>query len=228
MSTSGSYDFSMTRNDVIRTALGYLGNTTVQAAEYEDASTQLNMLLKHWAATKGFKLWKREEIELTLIPGTQSYALGPDGTPAIQRPLEISNVRYVVGNTETPVQLCSLQEYKELTDKTTQGVIVQAHYQPTLTNGTLYVWPTGDVETDTLKFTSRTQVQDMDEPLDDFDFPQEWYLAITWNLAKQLSTGYGVDPQTKAEVRENAATYLAEIEWSDQEHTSLFFQPEYR
>lgn len=226
MSTSGSYDFSMNRNAVIRTALGYLGNTSVQADEYEDASTQLNMLLKHWAATKSFKLWKRVEVELTLTPGTQSYSLGP--ATSIQRPLEIMNVRYVSNGSEIPVRQCSLSDYMDLTDKTTQGNIVQVHYQPTLTNGTLYVWPTTDSATDTLKFTSRIQIEDMDALGDDFDFPPEWYLAITWNLAKQLMIGYGVDPQTKADIRATAEQTLFEVESADQEFTSLFFEPEHR
>lgn len=228
MSTSGSYDFSMNRNAVIRAAFGYLGIQTLQPSEYDDASTALNMLLKHWAAAKEFKLWKLAEVTLVLTPGTQSYSLGPAGDPAIQRPLEISNVRYVTADGETPVMMCSRQEYMDLTDKTTQGHIVQVHYQPTLTNGTLYVWPTGDSASDTLKFTARSQIQDMDALGDDFDMPQEWYLALTWNLAKQLMTGYGVDPATKAEVRQNAADFLAEVEWTDQERTSVFFEPGYR
>lgn len=302
MATSNSYDFSMTRNDVIAAALRKCGVRSISNTDYANASTSLNMMIKHWI-TRGFELWALKEVVLFLVPGTQSYTVGPSGgnaaytfvettvatayvsgttllvssttgmavsdnigveldggtmewktisaipvagqitlssglsgaaavgntvytyTSKPQRPVEISNIRHYINDRETPITPSSRSEYLALTNKTTQGMPVNVYYQPTLTNGTVYVWPTASDAADTLKFTAKIQLQDMDSASDDFDFPQEWYRAIVWNLAAEIMGEYGLPPEDKAEIRANAEMFLDDCLNFDGENTSVFFSP---
>lgn len=300
MATSGSIDWSLTRNNLIRAALNKLGNTSTNADEYEDVARDLDAMLKHWQ-TQGFKLWKRAEATMFLQKSSQSYSLGASGhatesyvsaevgtayasgttlvldsttgltasdyigveldtgslewktissidsatdvtlssalsgaaaagntvyvyTTKIQRPLQIENVRLVYpdGN-EIPIRMVSLKEYMELPDKSNSGAVVQVHYKPTTTNGTLYVWPTTDTVDNVLKFIYLKTIEDMDAAANDLDLPQEWHRAIIWNLASELITTYGVPEPDASRIEARAMQYLDEVTMWDSEDTSVQF-----
>lgn len=82
MSTSGSYDFSTNRDQLLKDVLIDLGvvgqEDTPSAAINEHAARQLQMMLKAWQA-KGLRLWKNKQATLLLQQGTRTYNLGPTG-----------------------------------------------------------------------------------------------------------------------------------------------------
>jgi hypothetical protein len=57
--------------------------------------------------------------------------------------------------------------------------------------GTLYVWPAPDSTAGTIKFTYRRRIMDMDASSNNFDLPQEWYMALVYGLAESLIPIYG-------------------------------------
>ena len=79
MAVSGSKDFSLTRSDIINAALRKIGVYDEQeapsASDNQNASLQLNMMVKEWVI-RGVDLWLRQEVTLFLQPDQQSYALG--------------------------------------------------------------------------------------------------------------------------------------------------------
>ena len=85
MATSSSYNHSVSATNIITDALFKVG----AAAEGEDipseqtSSTlrQLNSLVK-FIVTKGRNLWRRDEVNVFLIPSTARYLLGPAATDA--------------------------------------------------------------------------------------------------------------------------------------------------
>jgi hypothetical protein len=87
MSTSGTYSFTVTRDDIIRDAMlniGRLGQTeTPTAQEVTDCSRKLNMMVKQWMAqydfAPGLKMWSRFHQDLFLSSSKYQYALGPTG-----------------------------------------------------------------------------------------------------------------------------------------------------
>jgi hypothetical protein len=83
MALSGSKDFTVTRDDIIETALKKIGaydsGESVPAAELADAATALNLILKEWSA-EGVSIALREQAILILNYQTQKYALGNIGT----------------------------------------------------------------------------------------------------------------------------------------------------
>jgi hypothetical protein len=82
MATSGSTDYTIDRDAIIRQALLNLRKTdprvTVATQDTTDCAIALNLMIKAWQ-TDGTLLWLNEEVCLHLEYGKQFYALGPSG-----------------------------------------------------------------------------------------------------------------------------------------------------
>lgn len=86
-STSGSYTFSVTRDQIIRQAMLDIGalaegeNPTAQ--ETTDCAFKLNMLAKQWMGNTdfapGLKIWTRKRADLFLQPNQYVYQVGQTG-----------------------------------------------------------------------------------------------------------------------------------------------------
>jgi hypothetical protein len=82
MALSGSYDWSVNRDEVVRLALKKCGlirvGEEVSAEAHEDAVTALNALLKSWQ-NRQIGMWLNRECMLWLDLSSQYYDLGPSG-----------------------------------------------------------------------------------------------------------------------------------------------------
>lgn len=231
MSTSGSIDFSQTTTEIIKDAL-----LLVNAVEDEETPSDshiaitkraLNRLAKAWMK-RGLKSWLQQEGELYLANGQTSYTIGASGDLDIDRPLDIYAARWVSGDEETPVLPFSRTEYFNQVNKTIEGKPVRYYYDPQLTQGVLYLWPTPDDSQDTLKFSYRTPVEDFDSVSNDPHFPQEWLHALVLNLATQVFHLGAVDAQRRMEIRTEAMQALMDAEFHDNDDSSVYLVPEYR
>jgi len=83
MATSGSKNFSLTRNDIINAALRKIGEydkgETPSGPETADASEALNVLVNELAGVHGADIFLRTELTLFLQKGQAKYLLGPSG-----------------------------------------------------------------------------------------------------------------------------------------------------
>ena len=87
MTTSGTYSFSVSRDDIIGEAMrnvGALGESeTATAQEVTDCARKLNMLVKQYMQNQdfapGLKMWQRQRADLFLSSTKGVYALGPSG-----------------------------------------------------------------------------------------------------------------------------------------------------
>ena len=85
MSTSGSYDFSMTAANVIQSAYedtGYVvPGGTVDTASVTMALSRLNQIVKQWQGKAdhfpGLKVWTRQRLTLFPVSGQARYLVGP-------------------------------------------------------------------------------------------------------------------------------------------------------
>ena len=88
MTTSGTYSFTVTRDDIIRQALltiGKLDGVEVPEAEdKQDCARMLNMMCKQWMGkadfSPGLKVWTRRQGHLFLSNATGVYTVGPGAT----------------------------------------------------------------------------------------------------------------------------------------------------
>lgn len=232
MATSGSYDFTLTRDELIQASLRLLGvghrGESVPADEINDASQALNIMLKAWQAD-GLQLWKREEKSITLTASKRVYTLGPSGDIVMQRPLRILEaVRRDSSNIDVPLNRLSKEEYWRLSDKYSEGTPVSYHYDPQLTNGEFTLWQVPSTLTAaeyTVEIVYHLPFEDLDSTTNNFDCPVEWFQAIKFGLAVDLAPEYGIDlPQQYRLQKQFDSSYEKALSW-DVEDTSIYFQP---
>ena len=225
MATSGSIDYSTSKNDIITEALqlvGVLGEgQSPSSDQLADCSRTLNMMTKAWQA-EGFNLFTLATQTVDLVASTATYTLSP-------RPMQILNavIRNTSGN-DIPLEQITRREYVELNDKDAEGAPTLFYYDPQVgTGNTFTVWPVpSDTEYDVVIWYHRT-LEDFDGGDDEPDFPQEWYMALTYGLAVHLTDKYGT-PVMLADRLRIKADELKEAAWGfDAEHT-IYFQPDWR
>lgn len=79
MATTGTNSFTVTRNDILESALRTLGvigiGETPQTEDYTNCSQALNIMIKSWAK-KGWPLWTVETIVVPMVEGIRIYPIG--------------------------------------------------------------------------------------------------------------------------------------------------------
>jgi len=182
----------------------------------------------HWTTVNGAPAG----TTITLTTGVDDDAA--DGavvytyTSKANRPMGLVNA--VLRDKDTndiPIFILDRADYVNLTNKTTDGSVLSIYYDPQVTTGKLFVWPeTDDTSTYLVLWVQRT-LEDFDAAGNDADFPQEWYLALSYNLAKLLLPKYGADKLRAQLILTGAASFLAEAESYDTE-SYMKFEPDRR
>ena len=87
MTTSGTFTFTVSRDDIVREAMmniGKLGATDILGPQdILDCSRKLNLMVKQWMGTTdmapGLKVWTRQHCDLFLSSTHFQYGIGPSG-----------------------------------------------------------------------------------------------------------------------------------------------------
>lgn len=146
---------------------------------------------------------------------------------SIHRPLRILHASLRdPQNQDIEVDIIPLKTYLSYTDKATDGLPLQAAYNPTLDNGTLYVWGTGKQQGYKYIILYSKTFDDTDNATDTLEFPQEWLEAITYGLAARLSDIFKLPLNERGYLWNRAANMKAELNGFDRENTSIFIQPD--
>ena len=92
----------------------------------------------------------------------------------------------------------------------------------------MYLWQTPDAEaaTGTVHLIMQRQATELINLTDDLDFPQEWFIALHWGLADEISTGMPKAVQDRCERR--AKELFEALEAWDVEDASTMFTPDSR
>jgi len=199
--TSGSTDFSVTRDDIIKRALRLIGvlaqGETPTTDQTSEAAHALNGLVKAWQAD-GMPLWALKSYSVPLTATVASYRIGLGQVIPTPKPLKIIQAynHSVTSNVDIPMRILTKQEYNMLGNKTSAGNPIQIYYDPQVSYGDLYVFPvpsTVEQAANTITLVYQRPFEDFDASTDTPDFPQEWYDAIAYGLATRLAPEYGVD-----------------------------------
>jgi len=228
MPTSGNSTFNLNRDSIVRRALRMVGAFTStdspRPEQSADAIQILNTMLKTWSV-EGF-LWLRQFINITLVAGQNNYLLGPGSVVPIDRPIHVFNVnRKSSSGNEIPMIQLTRSDWMLIPNKTTQSTPVQFFYDAQTTNGALYVWPCPQVgTTDTLVLDADRQIDIMDDNLNDFDFPPQWYDAIVYSLAIRLAPEYGMPLGERAQLQKEASAFMLSVVTDDRDLGSIHFE----
>lgn len=145
-------------------------------------------------------------------------------TTKIARPLRIITTRRFdpVALQEVPLWMMARLDYRDLPNKYTTGIINATFYDPQLNDGVIWVWTNPQNAYYVVKFTWMRQLQDFDTANNTPDFPQEWFNALTWNLAREMMTEYGCPEQRGNRIERMAAQYLDLAMGFDKEPESIY------
>jgi hypothetical protein len=223
MTSSGSSDFTTTESSIIQDAFllasVYDPEETLPAANYNIARRMLNMICKTLAVTTN--LWVTKDTAHTLTPGTQSYTVGTGLNISIARPGRLEAARRTASGVDIPLGVVSRQEYMDTPNKSLQAPPLIAYYDPQVSSGVLYVWPTGSTGNTSVTLTFQRYIEDFDVQGNTPDLPPEWHLALVYQLALMLAQSYmGKIPQ---ELKTQADMILAAVSQNDEENMSMRF-----
>ena len=121
----------------------------------------------------------------------------------------------------------SQQEYNMLGNKTSQGRPVQFYYESLLSTGNLYVFPVPDsaaASGGSVYILYQSPVSDFDGASDEPDFPQEFFRALKFGLANDLSFEYGYPTRDRQDLEKRAELYKQQAFAFNQEEESFNFQ----
>lgn len=124
---------------------------------------------------------------------------------------------------DTPLIQVARQDYNQFSPKTQVGLPNQYWYDPKLGTGILTVYNAPSDYTRTFLGIVQTPIQDMVTSTDNFDLPQEWFQAIKWGLADELSLEYGCPPDVRGEVAAKAAKFLEDCFDFSVDEASVYF-----
>lgn len=146
----------------------------------------------------------------------------------IIRPLRVVSTRRYAFASAIDTQMIAMSriDYRNQPNKTALGVPTMTFYDPkggTNTMGRLHVWPAPADVTSAVKMTWWRPVQDFTSAANTPDLPQEWGLALIWNLAKEMGPEFDVTPNRWAMIKEMAAGHLDNVSGWDREPESYLF-----
>jgi hypothetical protein len=184
-------------------------------------------MIKSWSK-KGLPLWVTQDLSIPMVSGTLSYMLGPTATGTgsiiMSRPLKVIDafIRDVNGY-DTPLIMISRQEYDMQGQKSSSGTPNQYYYDRQEPNGVLYLFNVPSDSTHTVHAQIQRQFYDMTTSTDAFDFPEEWFEVLKWNLASGLSMEYGISQEMIPYFDQKASMLLAEAFDYSVEESSVYF-----
>lgn len=144
-----------------------------------------------------------------------------------QRPLElVTCLLRDINNSDTPINFMTVQDYEFLPSKTMttfQSDPTAVYYEQQLTNGVLRIDCGGAQDvTKHLHVVFVRPIQDFNNPLDNPEYSQEWFLPLSWGLSKLIAPMFNA-VWTK-EMEDNYSESLAIARRTNPETTTLYFQ----
>lgn len=224
MATSGSIDFSVSRDDIIYGALRICG--VVADSEFPTdwqlnaGAEALNMIVKAWQAD-GMPVWAIAEHELTLVDGTSEYTI----TPKLMKVIQAFN-RNSTTNVDIPMRIITRDEYNRLGNKTSPGNPIQLWANPNLDDTTVRVFPVPtsvEAAANTIVLVYQKPFEDFDASTDTPHFPKEFYDALKFTLAARLAFEYGLEISDRKQIFEQAMILKAEALGFGTEEGSIYF-----
>ena len=178
----------------------------------------------HWTTVNGAPSGSTVTLTAALTADVASGAVVYVYTSKANRPMRVLEA-VVNDDNDTPVMVGSREEYFNQSNKGTDGRVNTVYYDPQVTAPKLYVWPQADDERHYLKLYIQRTLEDFDVATDVPDFPQEWYLPLTYNLALLVGPKYGKPLASMQGISAIADREYERVKGFDTESASIFLAP---
>lgn len=154
--------------------------------ERDDALTAMNALLDSWDNEANLCYAIRDESGTAT---DASFTIGPSGDLTTTRPVQVIGAYVVNNGVNYTLTELSAEEYAQIPDPTTTSDIpTHFYYQPSMANGTVYLYPTPSGSL-TVHVLTRTPVTSY-ALSDTVSLPPGWERAIPSNLAIEIAPEY--------------------------------------
>jgi len=234
MSTSGITVYQINRDAIITAAIRKLGvlaeGQTPTAEAITDGSTALNMLIAQLRSI-GMPLWARKTHTFNPVAAQQVYQIGIGKALNVAYPIHVLQAYRMDSGSTTRINMEVIPNFNlNLYPTTSGGTPIQLSYQPFINYGEISVWPTPDssATSSTITVVYQSPFQYFNSSTDTMDFPEEWYLAIVYNLATLIAPEWTIPLQDRQALAMEAAKYLEMAKENGPEDGSLFIQPNRR
>lgn len=210
------FDFAITRNQLIEAAFRKAGiqaeGAALTAAQLEEGRLALNEIVK-FLQTRHLYLWRLEELTVSLVAGTYTYAAS--GDPAV---IAIDKASYDDGSNDVPLKVISRRQYFDISDKESTGdpVYVGVTSPEGSAAPTITVWPVPSQDR-TLNILCICKLQDWDTAGGAGDFPSRYQLPLIYELAAYLAEDYKLPAEDRDHLRGMADRYFMDAKRSDRE-----------
>ena len=179
----------------------------------------------HWTTVNGAPAGTTVTLTAALTADVASGAKVYAYTTKAGRPMRVLEAVIHRDGTDTPVLVGSREEYFNQSTKTTDARVNTVYYDPQVTAPKLYVWPESDDERDYLILNVQRTLDDLDAASNDVDYPQEWFMAMTYGLAVSLAPKYGKPGSMISMLSAIAEREYARVLAFDAENVSVFLGP---
>lgn len=222
MTSSGTYNYSLSNGGIMRTSFGRVRVRTpsIRTEHLITAQDEMNLLFVE-ASNKQVNLWKVDQVIVPLIGGQSTYAVDAKTIMVLDAWIRTTaggatNDRYI-----TPM---SRTEYASLSNKQTPGAPTSFWFDR-LINPQLLLWPVPEqTGTYSLVYFRVSQMQDValaggQTP----DLPYRWLDWMVAGLSHRLSRHYAPDLEAIRENDANKAWRIAAAQ--DVEDSNISISP---
>jgi hypothetical protein len=212
---------------LIRFALedsGRIARGGVPSSEQYAVNMQRLQDLVYAAQTQGCKLFLLVDTPVPLVANTATYTIGVGGAVNMAKPWKVEEAYYLdpTGNSR-PLNVSAWKDWVHLANKNTTGQIntVFVDKQVSLLNVGCWNVPDANAALGTVQLVLRTQLTGYISLTDTTMFPVEWFLALRWMLADELSVGQPTVIMQRC--AQNADKYRIMLEAWDVEDVGVTF-----
>ncbi len=224
--------YSTSASRLIEYAMGDAGllaeGDSPTGEQYTKNLYKLNDLINLWQ-TQGLKLFLLQDIPITLTAGVSQYTFGLAGTVVMDKPTRAVQGYYLESTgARRPLTPLSWEEWTRLSQVSQEGALNSFHVdkQTSLLKVNFWLTPDTTAATGTAHLVLQTQAPNFTSITMDSAFPQEWFIALRWGLADEISTGQPQPIMDRCQQR--AMAYRTALEDWDIEDAPTRFEPDFQ
>lgn len=109
---------------------------------------------------------------------------------------------------EVPLKIVGKLDYERIPNKGIQSIPIQLYQQQRITWTDVYIWPTTAYSNWAVCYSFERRYDDVDNGVNDVDFPPEAYQALTYGLAARMGRRLRIDLNRQQYLDQWAETYF--------------------
>ena len=179
MAYSGTRTFNLSIEEIIEEAYERCGLEVRSGYDLKSARRSMNLMFSDWA-NRGLNLWTITLATQATTASDKDYSLDTNIIDLLEVSLRDSN------NVDTTLSRISRADYEMLPDKSSEGKPSQFYFERT-TTPTLFLYPTPDLSTYTVRYYFLKRLDDIDEPSNNANVPFRFLPCLTAGMAYYLA-----------------------------------------